>query len=192
MRINRLLTLAVIVFSTITVKTLSQTSETFTDTRDNSNYKSVKIGNQIWMAENLNYIIGDSWCYDNINANCNRYGRLYDWNTAKEACPDGWRLPSLSDFETLMKNVGGTGNNAPSKAYHALKEGGSSGFNALLGGYRHSFGLCEYIEISGHWWSSTESHHNTARNFSLGSWSQYANVGSENQRQGFSVRCIKE
>ncbi|MDD3878341.1 MAG: FISUMP domain-containing protein, partial [Bacteroidales bacterium] len=112
------------------------TSDTFTDTRDGKTYKTVKIGTQTWMAENLNYSTGNSWCYDNNTSNCTKYGRLYDWNTARSACPIGWHLPSRSDLEALLSNVGGRGSNA----YHALKEGGSSGFSALFGGWRDGDG----------------------------------------------------
>jgi len=66
----------------------------FVDKRDGKSYKTVKIGNQMWMAENLNYNAANSVCYDNKPANCTKYGRLYNWETAKEACPVGWHLPS--------------------------------------------------------------------------------------------------
>jgi len=80
---------------------------TFTDPRDGKVYRTVKIGNQVWMAENLNYDAPGSKCYNNNPANAEKYGRLYDWETAKKVCPAGWHLPSNDEWKVLVDFVGG-------------------------------------------------------------------------------------
>lgn len=81
--------------------------ETFTDPRDGEVYKTCKIGNQIWMAENLRYRPpkGGSHAYDDDASNVKKYGRLYTWETAMEACPPGWHLPSIEDFNQLKNFI---------------------------------------------------------------------------------------
>jgi PKD repeat protein len=73
----------------------------FTDNRDGKTYPTVQIGNQCWMGKNLDFAIEDSWCYNNNNVNCEKFGRLYFWRAAIEACPEGWRLPSDDDWRVL-------------------------------------------------------------------------------------------
>jgi len=99
------------------------------------------------MAENLKYgaeVV--AWCYDDNFQNCNKYGRLYNWSAAKKVCPNGWHLPTNNEFDTLISHVGNYG----AKGYNALKDGGSSGFAALLGGYCTQFFEYKYMERCGY------------------------------------------
>lgn len=117
-------------------------------------YKVIVIDSLIWMAENLNYDIGEgSLCFENDTANCLKYGRLYTFDVAIKACKElGWRLPTKEEWEALKAGFG-DGNHA----YNSLLKDGKTGFDAVLGG-GHSFydDKVEKPGIIGSYWSSTE------------------------------------
>lgn len=104
---------------------------TFTDTRDNREYKTTTIGKITWMAENLDYNDEGSVCYEGDDANCATYGRLYTWEAAGSVCPSGWRLPSKADYDSLKVSVGVS--YAPIKA--------TSGWSASLGNGTDVYGF---------------------------------------------------
>ena len=81
--------------------------EPLTDPRDGKVYKTIKIGDQIWMAENLNYDTTFSWTTDSLDKDGSIYGRFYEFSSAKTACPEGWHLPSREEFRVLIRAVGG-------------------------------------------------------------------------------------
>jgi uncharacterized protein (TIGR02145 family) len=167
----------------------SQSDESFTDTRDGQTYETVRIGEQIWMAENLNYDTASGcWCYNDSISNCNQCGRLYTWQIAKNVCPNGWHLPSKNEFEILLDNVGGSG----SKAYFAFIDADSIGFKAFPCGWRLENGnFCGLTHFS-MWWSSTDSNSGYPNQLSLNSSNKYAYIGSSNKEEGLSVRCLKD
>lgn len=85
----------------------SNASDDLVDSRDGQIYKTVKIGDQIWMAENLNYSTGSSWTNDTLDKDGSIFGRFYYRGTSLEACPEGWHLPTRDEMETLIETAGG-------------------------------------------------------------------------------------
>ena len=92
------LTYTIILLALVVIIARAQNSATsFTDPRDGQEYSIVEIGNLSWFASNLNYKIEGSYCFENDDKNCDIYGRLYKWEVALNACPQGWHLST--DFE---------------------------------------------------------------------------------------------
>lgn len=167
---------------------------TLKDSRDGQTYKTVKIGNQRWMAENLNYKTSGSMCYDNEESNCEKYGRLYTWESAKEACPAGWHLPSRGEFETLLATEGASVETQSKNLRAGSWENGSDkfGFSALPAGDYYSSGK-QFIDVGDNasFWSSTEYSGNLA--YLLGISVRRANVfDNGDKRYAFSVRCLQD
>ncbi len=164
----------------------------FTDQRDGKIYRTVKIGNQIWMAENLAYNEKRSKCYDNNPDNCKKYGRLYDLETAISACPKGWHLPSDAEWGALIAFFGG--NNAAGtklKAKTGWSNNGNgtdeSGFSALPGGC-YSSGCFDDAGNYGYWWSSD----NNAHVWCIFYDNEAAGRADSVKSILYSVRCVKD
>jgi uncharacterized protein (TIGR02145 family) len=193
----------------------------FCDTRDNKLYKYVIIGEQTWMAENLNYAAKGSKCYNNKSANCEKYGRLYNWATAMKACPKGWHLPSEKEWSNLEKAVGGKLNMECedesdccyyfSTAGNALKsqsgwnDNGNGedefGFSALPSGVGNSDGSFNEVGILGIWWSSNDYNNGTWYRF-ISKYNNKVDWGGDPglcsygyngwNASLFSVRCVQD
>ena len=130
-----------------------------TDSRDGQTYKTVTIGRQTWMAENLNFETEYSSCYNDSTKYCEKYGRLYSWYDAVDsACPTGWHLPKTTEFETLFTAVGDSsiaGVKLKSTSGWFNDGGGTDdyAFSALPAGYRVGDGTYQYEEVYAHFWS---------------------------------------
>ena len=86
----------------------AQESGTFTDPRDGKVYKTVTIGTQTWFAENLAYKLSNGcYAYRQNEYNVSKYGYLYLYETAKNACPSGWHLPNDIEWNSLINFLGG-------------------------------------------------------------------------------------
>jgi len=172
---------------------------TLTDSRDGKKYKAVKIGEQVWMAENLNYNANGSKCYDNKPAYCAKYGRLYDWKMAMKACPNGWHLPTSREWGELDGYADMHANNEASK-YLRATSGWSNfyrdnngtddfGFSALPGGYGKSDGYFSLVGSSGYWWGSSEYDSNYAYYQGIDKNEYWKNY---DKSHFLSVRCVKD
>lgn len=121
----------------------------FVDPRDGQVYNAMLVGKTLWMAHNLNYKAEGSRYYNNDAMMAKQYGRLYSWEEAA-AAPPGWRLPGDEDWEALIKAYG-----TAKEAYEALIAGGSSGFEAQLGGYADNHENFDGLDSLGNYWSAT-------------------------------------
>jgi len=199
-----------------------QCGDLLIDYRDGQKYRTVQIGTQCWMAENLNVGIRidgienqsnngiiEKYCYDNTEANCDIYGGLYQWDEmmgytttagVQGICPETWHLPTDADWTTLTTFLGGE-----TVAGGKMKEAGtthwnspntgatnSSGFTGLPGGYRSTDYTFYSLSLTGAFWSSFEIS-------ATGAWYRYlfyynASVDRGNYGKGYglSVRCLRD
>ena len=199
----------------------------FTDPRDGHVYKYIKMGNQVWMAENLAYLpqvdrasfgsiskptyyVYDYHGYDvefaKKSANYARYGVLYNYAAAREACPPGWHLPSDEEWKELERFMGMTSAEADEERFRysgsvgvQLKSragwnnsgnGEENGFNALPGGFRNKGGTFEDKGTFGAYWTSTEKDlHAGYRGFFDFNTGVYRDFWY--YTGGFSIRCVR-
>ena len=173
-------------------------ANTLKDLRDGKTYKTVKIGNQVWMAENLNFETEKSYCYNDSSKYCDKYGRLYTWAAAVDACPTGWHLPASAEFDTLFKAVG-----AQSVAGNRLKAatgwktnlnlGDEYGFSALPAGNRYFDGRYNSEGTNADFWASTEDKDgSSAYAMYLNSDDGGAFLTAQSKNLGKSARCVKD
>ncbi len=151
-----------------------------------------------WLTQNLNVNIAQSYCYEDAELNCRRYGRLYTWESAQRGCQslgDGWRLPTNDEWQQLAKHYGGVRDNSDDggkAAFNALRIGGSSGFNILFSGGRTTDGQHARLEAHGFYWTASESDSATAWFYNFGQ-AGYLNRHSDGEKQrAFAVRCVKD
>lgn len=182
--------------------------DVYLDERDGQRYPTIEIGPQCWMTRNLEYgmqLIGadspanndtiEKYCYDDIPVNCTKYGGLYTWDELMQydtlvgnqgICPKGWHLPEVYELDTLknyLDEQSGMGN--------ALKSGGSSGFDALFSGMRDGTDIFSGKDLSGYYWTATQSGLDEANYFAVSSGDNALHTGDTTKMDAFSVRCVK-
>ena len=194
-----------------------------TDSRDGQTYKTVSIGMQTWMAENLNYEINNSYCYNDNASNCTKYGRLYTWAAAMDSvgtwsangkgcgygktcspkfpvrgvCPEGWHLPTQTEWNTLFTAVGGQSTAGKMLKSTSGWNGSGNGtdaysFSALPAGGRYDDGNFYGEGSSAYFWGSSEYDSDYAFRMYLYYGRGLADLDSRDKDYGFSVRCVKD
>lgn len=192
-------------FLAIIISSTAIAQQSLTDIDGNS-YATIQMNGQTWMAENLrttHYADGtpvdSSWCYDNNEAKCEEYGRIYSWPAAMNGdtvpnaqgvCPDGWHLPAKEDWLALIDYFG------PGQSGTELKVEGSTGFDALYGGYRFEDGTYNYEGGFAYFWTSSRY---PKEPYTTHAWHMfleqdipilYRNINP--QTRGHYVRCVKD
>jgi len=169
-----------------TIDTLSvKYYSTLTDERDGQVYRTVKIGGQTWMTENLNYKIDSSsqgrGSKSNDTSYCKKYGRHYDWNTAMRACPNGYHLPSRQEWENLMLAAGSIRRIDPLDGSDVFYD-----FKLVIDGFTTGF------VPSSVWWTATEYDSGNAYILTLSLHIGYVGGIGYEKTTLISVRCVAD
>ncbi|HEX5108107.1 MAG TPA: FISUMP domain-containing protein [Vicinamibacterales bacterium] len=150
-----------------------------------------------WTTANLNIAASPSYCYDDAEPNCRRYGRLYTWASAQRVCAalgSGWRLPTDDEWRQMAKQYGGVSDESADKgraAFAALSSGGTSGFDAVLGGNRSDEQYAR-IEAHGLYWTSSDNDPNSAPFYNFGQNGQALHRQPQGEKlMAISVRCVR-
>ncbi len=150
-----------------------------------------------WMTTNLDIGSVRSYCGDNDQRVCDKYGRLYAWEAAIEGCAslgDGWRLPTDQEWQDLTRSYGGIYQDSVhdgSKAFNALIRDGKSGFEAILGGNISLLGRYEREGNHGMYWTATEADSTQAWFYNFAKMKTLINRHRGDKRMAFSVRCVQ-
>ncbi len=155
-------------------------------------------GGKLWTTQNVNVVTPLSWCYQDLESNCARYGRLYTWEAAQQVCRalgSGWRLPTDQEWRQMARGHGGVSEDSPDRgkaAYKALYSGGTAGFGALLGGGRDEAGEYGRLDAHGFYWTASAQNAGNAwfYNFAKGGLALHRQGEGEKGR-AFSVRCVR-
>jgi uncharacterized protein (TIGR02145 family) len=178
----------------VNAQEFSHTTGSFTDPRDGQVYQTITFskpsGNatikRTWFAENARFKVEDSYCYKDTEAYCEKFGRLYNYEAANKACPNGWHVPTIEEWNYLFDFFGGK-----HKAGKYLFEGEASDMHMLYGGFAEPGHIFKDISVSGNWWDNEQKGDNKAGIITLikGSSEIYHLVIGNNHK--LSTRCVK-
>ena len=161
-------------------------------------YPIKQLNGQMWMMQNLNTPINNSYCYQNNDANCEKYGRLYEYEAAVRACEslgEGWHLPSGEEWRAMIKVYGGVDEDSDDygqKAGQQLGQGGNSGFNATYGGMkRYSSDYSDLGQFGNYWTGSFDKNRNHKTIAFSSSKAVYYQTTSSAKKIAYSCRCVK-
>jgi uncharacterized protein (TIGR02145 family) len=169
----------------------------FTDNRDGNVYRTITVAGVTWMSENLKYKAkSGAFCFDNDSNNIPTYGVLYEWKTALNSCPSGWRLPSGTEFQALINYF------EQKEAWGKIASDPSS-FGIQLGGMQDYEGTFSEMDESGYYWTSTEYDNTNAEYFSyliiddkpiidISRKEDVADIHGTEKTNKYSVRCLKD
>ena len=183
--------------------------DSLVDSRDGQVYKTRRIGRMVWMVQNLNYadsaktpsLANGSWCFRDDAAYCKVLGRLYNWDAAQDVCPEGWHLPSSSEWKELESKFGGqvaAGQYLKSQAGWRGRNGADEfGFSAIPSGGRYINEFendkvnYNYLGQEAFYWSSSDYGESMGYRMNISYSGDYTSVGSYNKIFAFSVRCVR-
>ncbi len=175
-------------------KKFSHTTSTFTDPRDGQVYTTITFIKQhhgadierTWFAENVKYEIEGSYCYNNQEVYCEKFGRLYNYEQANRACPDGWHVPTIHEWKYLFDFFGGR--------HHAgkfLLEGKESDMHMLFGGFASPGPSFQKVGSNGNWWDNELKDRNTAGIITMKKDSEHIFHSVVGDSHYLSTRCVK-
>ena len=172
-------------------------AQNFTDPRDGRVYKTVTIGETTWFAENLNFKIEDSYCYDDDDSNCDTYGRLYKWETALNACPSGWHLSTEYEWQYIEEQLGmafeelGYRGNRGTDEGGKMKPGGQSGLDIIYAGWRRKNGTYRARGENAALWTASESDFAHAWHRDIDMGDDFSFRSRVVKSYALSCRCVK-
>ncbi len=188
----------IIMLLNINLAAISQEKGLFTDPRDGKIYKTLKLGTQTWMVENLAFKTNNG-CWVNNNNDVVKYGYLYNWETAKAVCPEGWHLPSDEEWTILTDFLGG--NNIAGRKIKSTTDWefdadgistNESGFSILPEGSCDKDGVFKHLGSNAYFWTSSPG---ATEEYAMGrrlyNYNSKVNRSDYYRTDGCSVRCIK-